>query len=309
MTLTPALDEIVAATIGCWPEHALFLEKSITPRSEYSLLITEQLSKAILKIVGTELAGFCLDYRKTCERLTEEEWFFRRNDGYRFSRYVEVADFVYHNPEFMRSYIRGLLISQVLWKNHAETMAYYRRNFVETIPASGRHLEIGPGHGLSMHLAMSVHENSLFEGWDISETSLTETRHCLMALGHDESMYKLLLNDASRADEGSDAVVADRYDSVTISEVLEHTESPATILAALQRLISKQGRIFVNIPINSPAPDHIFLFRSPEEVWALAHSGGFDIESHHEFPLTGYNLEKAMKLKATVSCAMILKKA
>lgn len=306
MVLTPALQQIKEATLASWPEHRSFIEKSIDSRSDECLSTSEELSAAILQIVGPELPAYCDDYRKTCEQLTEEEWFFRRNDRYRFARYQEVADFVYHNEGYMQSYVRGLLLSQVLWRNHAETMHSYTSSFLPRTNANGLHLEIGPGHGLSMHLAMRHLPEARFVGWDISETSLKETASCLAALSHSESRFELHATDASHPDS---SLLTSLFDSITISEVLEHTEQPREILESLANLLTDDGRVFVNIPVNSPAVDHIYLFESPEQVWELAEGSGFSIDAHHEYPLTGYSEERARKLKATISCVMTLTKA
>ena len=302
MAINKELDRLVDTLLERWPEHTDFIRASVRSRNAETLKTSEILASAILKITGDQLDSFCDDYRKTCEALTEEEYYFRRNGSYRYSRYDEVANFVYHNPDYMQTYIRGLLLSQVLWKNHAEMLAFYQSRFLAELPKSGRHLEIGPGHGLLMHLAM-IDLDGFFEGWDISETSLLETERCLSYLQHDQQRYSLMIQDAADL-SNSDSV---NFDSITISEVLEHTENPEEILSSLHRLLTSNGRIFVNIPINSPAIDHIYHFKKISEVHDLIRNSGFTIIDHEEIPMGGYTLEKAEKLKATVTCAVTAK--
>ena len=54
------------------------------------------------------------------------------------------------------------------------------------------------------------------------------------------------------------------YDSIVVSEVLEHMENPLAALS-LKKLLRPGGYIYVNMPANSPCPDHLFLIREPEK--------------------------------------------
>ena len=60
--------------------------------------------------------------------------------------------------------------------------------------------------------------------------------------------------------------------------------------------------------INSPAPDHIYLWRDPEEFTSFVEQQGFEIESKHFLPVTGHSLEKALRRKLSVSCIIIARK-
>src|SRR3712207_7808068 len=57
-----------------------------------------------------------------------------------------------------------------------------------------------------------------------------------------------------------------------ISEVLEHLEQPGQALAFLRDCMTADGRIFINVPLNSPSPDHIYLLSSPEDVRSEEHT-------------------------------------
>jgi hypothetical protein len=64
-------------------------------------------------------------------------------------------------------------------------------------------------------------------------------------------------------------------------------------------------RIFINVPINCPSPDHIYHLASPQESRELLIDAGLKILCEEYFPMTGYTMERATKLKATVSCNFI----
>ncbi len=68
------------------------------------------------------------------------------------------------------------------------------------------------------------------------------------------------------------------------------------------------GRLFLNIPVNSPAPDHIYLWRDPEEIRAMIIDHGYEIESFSALPPTGKTLEQAKKFNLDISCIAIARK-
>jgi 2-polyprenyl-3-methyl-5-hydroxy-6-metoxy-1,4-benzoquinol methylase len=156
---------------------------------------------------------------------------------------------------------------------------------------------VGQGHGLFHHLAASAPECSTAEGWDISPSSIAAMRSALQRMG-DTNKITLRLSDLFAPHDRT-------FQSVVFSEVLEHVEEPAAALDVLGSLLSPGGRLFINVPINSPSPDHIYLFRNPEEVVQMMEGLGFRIVQTHFLPCTGATLEKARRLALTISCVVV----
>ena len=67
---------------------------------------------------------------------------------------------------------------------------------------------------------------------------------------------------------------AGSFQSVVFSEVLEHMEHPREALEVIRSVMAPDGRLFLNMPINSPAPDHLFNADTPEELEAFVSRGG-----------------------------------
>jgi 2-polyprenyl-3-methyl-5-hydroxy-6-metoxy-1,4-benzoquinol methylase len=103
----------------------------------------------------------------------------------------------------------------------------------------------------------------------------------------------------------TDAAAEPVWDSVVMSEVLEHLETPARALAFVRQSLRPGGRAFINVPVNCPAPDHIFLFSAPEEVIAAVRASGLQPIEAGIFPASGYTEDRARKMRATISCAVI----
>jgi len=301
----PSAARIARTLAEAWPDHARFLQQSFASRDEALRESTERHAEMILRIVGSQasLMEYCGDYRFLCDRLTEEELFFRRNGRYRLSRFEDAVAEVYANGEFMSRYMNFLLLSHVLWENHARAIAHFEDRYLPSLPLGTDHLEIGPGHGLLLHFASNAPQVSSVTGWDVSPTSIDQARHCLAAMGGGRKVDLTLQNlfDASPS--------TTRFGSVALSEVLEHLEDPIAALRATSRHMLPGASLWVHVPVNSPAPDHIHLLRTPEEALDLVRAGGFEPVDAAFFPMTGQTLERARKRELTISVVISAKRS
>lgn len=123
----PATSEIVQAVLSVWPDHERYVRKSLAVRSTDCRETTELLAKAALVLGDGRLSTIAANYRWTCDRLHEEELHFHRTGRYRLDTFEEAYNEVYSNSAYMERYNDGLLFSQVLWANHAESCHFYFR--------------------------------------------------------------------------------------------------------------------------------------------------------------------------------------
>jgi 2-polyprenyl-3-methyl-5-hydroxy-6-metoxy-1,4-benzoquinol methylase len=286
--------------LDIFPEHRTYLEKRFSGADEASLRFADHVADWVMRIAGEDIGRIWEDYRWLSEMVLEEELHFRRTGAYRLSTFEEAFAQVYSNRQFMSRYMNGLLASQLWWRNHTEVLRFFRDRFVASNVSGFSHLEIGPGHGLFLHLAASSPGCASAEGWDISDTSLEATRAALNALGGRDDLH-LRKADLFAPPKAS-------FSSITFSEVLEHLERPQEALRILHGLLQDGGRIFVNAPVNSPAPDHIYLFEAPEDVVRMVESAGFAIVETLFAPCTGATLDRARRLKLSISTAIIATK-
>lgn len=293
-----SLSRAVALQLACFPEHESYLARRFAGEDEAALTFADELALAIERLSGDELGTVYADYRWLSDVVLEEEIFFRRNGRYRLSSFADAIEQVYANAPYMARYMNGLLASQLWWRNHTEVMRYFRDTFIPDNPDGFSHLEVGPGHGLFLAIAATAPNAGRCEGWDISDASLANSRDGLRRLGIADEKVALRKIDIFEAP-------AEEFQSITFSEVLEHLEDPLAALKALHGLLAPGGRIFINAPVNSPAPDHLYLFRAPEEVEEMMRDAGFSIESRMFAPCTGATLDRARRLNLTISAAVI----
>jgi 2-polyprenyl-3-methyl-5-hydroxy-6-metoxy-1,4-benzoquinol methylase len=302
----PALKALIARLVECWPEHAGYIEKSFQDRPSGEIEISERVASCILQLarrVPGGLDGLCDDYRFLCERIVlPEEIHFRRHDRYRLSSFAAAREECYANAPFMARYMNGLLISNVMWRNHAGAISSYVRDYLPSLRGDDL-LEIGPGHGLFLYFAASSPNIGSVSGWDVSRTSIEHTRDMLGAAGIcgvDLTQQDLFETDAKSCDR--------HFGAIVMSEILEHLEDPGAALKAAMTWLKPGGTIWVNVPANSPAPDHIFLVESPEHACEIVRAAGLTVVASKGFPMTGATLERARKHKLAISCVVVGRK-
>lgn len=303
----PNLADLATEVLNVWPEHDRYLENSLRPREEGFLSFSEKLAEMVGRLATTVDGGIGAladDYRFLCEEIyLPEEFHFRRHGAYRLTSFEEALTTVYNNAPFMARYMNGLLVSDVLWINHCRGLQHYADVFLNSLPANARLLEIGPGHGLLLHLASQNPKVGSLTAYDVSQKSVDMAGKALKALGAAKPVRFELKNilDGSIMEPGNGG----QFDAIVFSEVLEHLDQPEQALRALLHLCKPGGRIWINVPANSPAPDHLYLVREPKQAEDLVRKVGFEVVDTAHLPMTGMTMEWAIKQKFTISCIIV----
>ncbi|MBF0399313.1 MAG: class I SAM-dependent methyltransferase [Magnetococcales bacterium] len=295
----PCLSQIIQSQLREWPAHAAFLEKRFAGMDPLSLARCEELSGLVLVLIEDELDRSCADYHWMCNRLSVEQVYFLRHGSYRLKTFDAVHQQLYGNDLHMARHVRGLLLSQIFWHNHAMAIELFRTAFLAEYTAGGDYLEVGPGHGLFLYFAAREGGFTSLTGWEWSRASIEATQ-CAVAKLSIRQPLELVQQDVLKA-----PTALESFDAVVISEVLEHLETPWVALETLYKSLRPRGRIFINIPINSPAPDHLYLWRHPDEVRAFVQQCGFMILREQQLPMTGYTVEQAITGHFTLSSVII----
>lgn len=306
----PQFARLVNEILRQWPEHERYLRTNINERDGGLLKHSERLSGVIWKLSGEDQEKFSsliADYRFLCQSIVlPEELYFRRHDRYRLTRFVDAFSTVYNDKEFMTRYMNGLLVSDVIWINHCRCMLHFAQSYLPSLTAKADVLEIGPGHGLLLYLADNAPNIGTMNAWDVSDASLELAAGALRKLGASRAVNftkRNIFDDAIMAPEN-----ADLFDGVVLSEVLEHLEEPLKAIQVLFHISKSGGKVWVNVPANSPAPDHLFLVKNPTEAADLVARAGFEVIEQVAYPMSGTTLDQAIKKQLTVSCIVVGRK-
>lgn len=294
-----ALGSLVVMQTKASPRHASFFSRRFGAAREAELQLCDDLARQIYRLAGDEIGRFVKDYDFICDIQTREEIYFRRQNRYRLNTVAEAVAEVYGNRSYMQSYMRGLLMTQVFWSNHTASMAFFTDEMLAGNTENYRLLEIGPGHGLLFSRAAADPRAGTLLGWDLSPASIAEAREALHKLGIDRP-FQLEVRDLFES-----GYTGPGFDAIVFSEVLEHMEQPARALDAIRMLMRPGARLYINVPVNSPAPDHLFLLRSPEEAISFVETHGFAIERTGFYPATNYTLDAARRHGLTISVCIV----
>ncbi|MCH8822019.1 MAG: class I SAM-dependent methyltransferase [Planctomycetes bacterium] len=205
---------------------------------------------------------------------------FARTGDYQAEDAQTVYEEVYHSASVMKEYLDGLLLTYIAWPNHYRLLQFYRDSYLAQGP-SGRCLEVGPGHGFLALLQIQSHEDNTLLGIDISPYSVAYSKECLAAAGVDGSRFEIRLGDAT----DNYANVTECFDRIVMAEVLEHVEQPQTLLRSAVKCSHDQTLIFLSTVVNIEAIDHLYLYRSIEEVRQMIDDCGLTIVEELDMPL------------------------
>ncbi|MFI6934725.1 class I SAM-dependent methyltransferase [Streptomyces sp. NPDC050287] len=295
----PSLERLLVHVLDAWPEHRTYLRERFDSETRQERRFSEIIADKILRITAENTERYARNYRWTCDRMKEEEFYFGVTGHYRHDSFEKVLETVYSDAAFMEAYTDGLLLSQLLWANHARSLEFYEREVLARISSGASVLEVGPGHGLLLAMA-AKRTGETVVGWDVSDGSITATDRALRMLGIER--FSLHRQDLLAPFQPA------AFDLVVASELLEHLDRPEEALLRLLDATRAGGLLYVNVPVNSPAPDHITLWRTPEEALAFIEGSGAEIVRHLVSPMTGSTEQQARAQQLTLSCAVLCRR-
>lgn len=250
---------------------------------------------------GDTLPFMAESYAFFLDETEKEALFFYQEGHYRYSTLEEVVHQVYANETYMKKYMTGLAISLLLWPQHKQFFVFFHTFLHEHCKRKHAYLEVGAGHGIFCSEAMREGGFSRYDIVDISETSLALTKK-MTAEFIDTHEIRFIHADFLQFES------EERYDVISISEVLEHVETPQEFLDKSRKLMKDDGRLYLTTCINAPEIDHIYLFRTIQEVEDLFASAGLGIVENLYVPYKSTTIERSERQKLPINVAYILKK-
>jgi len=302
-TLSPNVSGLIDIILDENPMHKSFIANALDHVTAEELGTLDSYLD-FCKSKGQDLPYMADSYLTIVGDTFREQLYFMKHKEYRHKTYEDVAGHVYDDKDYMNKYMYGLALTSFLWPNHLDM----GRLFVETVPRDrgGKYLDIGPGHGYYLMKAMELGSFDEFLGIDISPASIDQTGAILEHFKPEfKDKYELRLMDFLEAKE----LEAGSFDAIIMGEVLEHVEQPDVFLKRIAELAKDDAYIYVTTCINAPAVDHIFLWRSTDELEKMIEGTGLKIKTPLRLPYEGKTLEESQAAELSINVSYVLEKA
>lgn len=225
---------------------------------------------------------------------------FQKTKEYDNKTYEEAASEVYQNKDYMFGlYLPGILLSHYLWRHHFLQHIFFVEKFLPLVGNGDGKVfyDVGPGTGFYSK-EMLKRTNLIGKGFDLSPHSL---EHTLMLLRAN--------NVADRFEGNLQDIIKNpgipAADYLINIEVLEHLEDPQTFLNFLAKMLKPSGYGLISAAINAPNADHIYLYRSSDEVAFQLLTAGFEIVDSSVD--TAYTARSEMDLVPINACFIVKK--
>jgi SAM-dependent methyltransferase len=230
---------------------------------ETPLLLLNHLSGGSLAFVEEA----CRGYISFCETFYEKQIEFGRSAHYAASSYERVNAEVYQNAQYMAQvYYPALLLSYLFSSNYFHLYRTFRDRFVPAVRnLRGYACEIGIGHGLLSATLLSSAPALFGHGLDISPVAAQVTDRVSAFFG----LRSPIVTELGDARHRIPLAGGSRYPVMICAEVLEHLPDPALLLRRIHEALSDGGLLFLTASINMESVDHLYLFRSDDEVVAM----------------------------------------
>ena len=236
-------------------------------------------------------------YLKLCAQMVFERLEFMRSGKYASSSFADVEKQIYLNPEMFEYHMHGLVFAQFFWPEQYSRFNFFSKNIKAEFNTGKKYLEIGGGHALYILEAMNELPVTVsFQLVDISPSSMELAKWITEGLKIDFQLKNIF-----------DFAPNEKFDFITMGEVIEHVEDPLSLLIKVRELLAPGGTAFISTPANAPTIDHIYLFNNAEEIRSLLLKAGFKIETEIVQYAENVSEAKAEKYKIALMYAAFVK--
>ena len=247
---------------------------------------------------------FAIDaYLKMCKDMVKSQVYFIKTGKYPVNNQNQAFQEVYNSKKEMQSFMIGLALSQYLWSSHYEIFNHLKTNLKRNKIKIKRYLEIGPGHGLFLKEAIkTLGNNCNYTAIDISKISLELTKSIISFHELDYAEINYICDDMLNI------TGKEFYDFIVMGEVLEHVEDPNYLLDKLNSLLQRNGLAFISTCVDCPTIDHVFHFKSVDEIRDMIKNSGFSIVNEKVLPVEKLPMNEIVRRKITINYSAIIKK-
>lgn len=255
---------------------------------------------------GIPLESAVNAYLKMCNNMLKSQIYFMKTGKYPIESAKQAFDTVYNEEKEMKSLVIALAISQFLWSTHYKMYQFLIKNINKKKKIINSYLEIGPGHGLFLKDAYKILSNEnpdlKMTALDISQTSMDITKSIINHLIGEAKIEYLVMD---MLDYEKDT----KYDFISMGEVIEHVNFPNQLLNKFSNLLSDNGHGFISTCVDCPTIDHVYHFKSVNEIQEMIQNNGLTIIDELILPVEDLPMDEIIERKITINyCALVRRK-
>ena len=299
----PLSEEVIRLVLAKKPMHRNFLRRAVADLTVSERAEVETYLRFLVHdgVVPSEIA---VSYLTIVKDTFVEELRFRETGHYRFSTFAQAQATVYDNPAYMRRYMVGLALSSFWWSNHMKMRRFFQRQLPMLSERSGVYREVGPGHGMYFLESMRHCHFDIYEGIDISSTSVQMTKRVV-----DSGFFGQFPGARVLLGDFLDDFSLVPSDVLVMGEVLEHVEDPGAFLRRAYQTTTEDSIFFLTTCVNAPAVDHLFNPETVENLEQLFIAHGYVVGEKCIVPRDGATLDECLRDRLAINVAYVLRKS
>ena len=274
-------------------------------KNNFNFELSERICENGLKMSNNDYNIYCSNLNNLID-MSKEFLKLQKNleetGKYLYSKFDEVEKNEYNvnNEVDGPDYLWGLYFSEIFWKIHHNFTNFSLNNFMSDLPSTGNILEVPSGTGFFLCEFLRKNPNWFAVGVDLADSAIEFSHKLFQVNKISKNSYKIIKMNFHQLEPNK------KYDRILCGEFLEHLEDPLSALKKLKSLLTDNGKLFVTAAVWAAHIDHIFLYKSSEEVRNHIKKAGLKIEKELVQAVFEKDEADPEKEKIPVSYAAIL---
>lgn len=225
-----------------------------------------------------------------------------RTGKYKYSSFKEVEEAVFFQEDGSHGvgYLWGLYFSQIFWVIHHRLLHFFLNDFVLIQQQKGIVLEVPVGSGVFLASFLEKLQGWQGVGLDLSESAVNMSSSLFRLKGFED--VEVLQQDFLMYESDN------RFDAIICGELIEHVEDPLLVLRKIHTLLNEQGKVFLTTVVWAAGIDHIYLYKSANEIRCHLQEAGFLIEKELIQPVFEKDKNRLDEERVALNYAAVLVK-
>lgn len=265
------------------------------------------------KMCSDAFAMCCSDWNEYIKKLThlleiniqflKLQALLEKNGKYLYASFEEVEKAIFKNKKPGEiggvNYLWGLFFTEIFWVTHHRLFNFFLKEFAAKVQPKGICLDAPVGSGIFLSNFLSINKEWKGIGVDLSDTAIDFTKQ-LFEINGQLNQIKLIKEDINQYKSDIN------FDRIICIEFIEHVENPIVILKKIKSLLADNGKVFLTTVAWAAHIDHIYLYRSADEIRNHIAQSGFKIEKEYIQNIFPKDIDKLDKSNVALNYSAVL---